>query len=393
MRLVDISEFYSESGGGVRTYVRQKLDAFWRMGAEAVIIAPGAEDKRERMPGGEIIWVRSPKLAFDHRYHLFSRAKPVHDLLDELAPQVLEASSPWRGAAIAAKWKGAAARALFLHQDPVAVYPQSFLSPLVEEEKVDELCFWFWDYLSRVARNFDRVVVSGPWYAKRIERYCGVKPFVAPMGPEKASFSPNLRAEPLRCEMLRACGVTDENAPLFIAISRFHPEKRLAVVIEAFARLRRTHEAGLYIIGDGPTWRGVKRRAAAVPGVRVAGRITDRDDLARRLASADYFVHGGAAETFGLVVAEALASGLPLVTPHLGGAADLAHPAYAECYRSGDPAAMHAALLRIIGRDRRELALAARAGGNRLKAPEEHFKLLLDEYKFIHSTKSISVAA
>lgn len=393
MRLVDISEFYSENGGGVRTYVRQKLDAFSRMGAEAIIIAPGSEDKRERMPGGEIIWVRSPKLAFDHRYHVFSRAKPVHDLLDELAPQVLEASSPWRGAAIAAKWKGRAARALFLHQDPVAVYPQSLLSPLVEEDKVDQLCFWFWNYLKRVSRSFDRVVVSGAWFARRIERHCAIKPFIAPMGPEKSAFSTSLRSEPLRREMLRACGVADEAAPLFLAISRFHPEKRLSVVIDAFARLRQTHEAGLYIVGDGPTWRGVKRRAEAAPNVRVAGRIADRDDLARRLASADYFVHGGAAETFGLVVAEALASGLPLVTPHLGGAADLAHPAYAESYRSGDPAAMHAALARILARDRRELALAARAGANRLKSPDEHFKLLLEEYNILHSEKALSVAA
>ena len=43
-------------------------------------------------------------------------------LLDRLQPNVLEASSPWRGAWIAASWRGAAVRALFMHHDPLSAF-------------------------------------------------------------------------------------------------------------------------------------------------------------------------------------------------------------------------------------------------------------------------------
>ncbi len=66
--------------------------------------------------------------------------------------------------------------------------------------------------------------------------------------------------------------------------------------------------------------------------------VEDRDELARIYASADLLVHGSGAETYGLVVAEAIASGLPIVAPAGGGAGDLAHSGYSRRYRPGDAA-------------------------------------------------------
>ncbi|MGF1545064.1 MAG: glycosyltransferase [Parvularculaceae bacterium] len=380
MRLVDISEFFSEFGGGVRTYVHQKLEACAAAGVELTVIAPGPADRREKRLGGEIIWVDSPTLAFDHRYHLFDKIRPVHDLLDEIKPHVVEGSSTWKGGWMAGTWRGDAARALFLHQDPVAVYPHSLFSPRLKEDHVDHLCFWFWWYLRRLSRRFDATVVAGEWFAERLRKFGVQRTVVAPLGIEKARFSHEMRNEATRRDMLAECGVDDPSATLFMVVSRHHPEKRLGVMMDAFARVAETRPAALYIIGDGPAWRWVRKQAAKHVGVKIAGHISDRVEIARRLASADYMLHGGAAETFGLVVAEALQSGLPFVAPHLGGAADLAHPAYSEVYRSGDPAACAEAMERIVARDRDELALAARAGANRVLSPADHFDQLLATY-------------
>lgn len=393
MRLVDICEFFSDFGGGVRTYVHQKLEACANEGWEATIIAPGPADRREKRLGGEIIWVRSPTLAFDHRYHLFARSKPVHDLLDELNPTVIEGSSTWRGGWIAAKWRGDAAKILFLHQDPVAVYPHSLLSPAISEDMVDKLFLPFWAYLRRLARQFDATAVAGEWFAQRLERFGVASPMVTPLGVDKTLFSHHLRSSTARAEMLAACGVDDPEAPLFIAVSRHHPEKRLRAMMEAFDRFRSERPAGLYLIGDGPDWRTVRRDAASRPNIHVAGLISDRQLLAKRLASADYMIHGGAAETFGLVVGEALCSGLPIVTPHIGGAADLAHPAYAETYRAGDPDAFADALRRIVARDRPSLAIAARAGAHRLVSPAQHFEALLAQYARLAEDLALARAA
>ena len=154
MKIADVNEFYSTRGGGVRTYVDQKLDASAAAGLKTYIIAPGPEDKREPRKGGEVIWVKSPPLPLDSRYHIFWRSNAVHAVLNELRPEMVEASSTWRGAWIAAKWRGEAQKSLFLHQDPVAVYPHSFLSPAIREDVVDRMCFWFWSYLRNLSSNF-----------------------------------------------------------------------------------------------------------------------------------------------------------------------------------------------------------------------------------------------
>ncbi len=393
MRVADVSEFFSDFGGGVRTYVHQKLEAASKAGVAMTIIAPGPADRRERRLGGEIVWVRSPVLPFDHRYHLFARKAPVHQLLDELQPDLVEGSSTWRGAWIARDWAGPAARALFLHQDPVAVYPQSFLSPALKAERVDQLFAGFWRYLAKLSAGFDVTIAPGAVFSRRLERYGVLRPLACPLGVDRAHFNPDLRDEQVRLQMLAACGVRDPAAPLFVAVSRHHPEKRLPMMMRAFAKFSAERPAALYLIGDGPLWRSVTAQASRIPGVAVAGPVTDRAIIAARLASADYFVHGGAAETFGLVVAEALASGVPIVAPDQGGASEIVHPAFGEAYRAGDADALAAALARIVSRDRRELSLAARAGGHRLVAPSEHFATLFAAYGGLCQSRRDRLAA
>ena len=380
MKLVDINEFYSDFGGGVKTYVHQKLEASASLGWETTIIAPGPADRREKVRGGEIIWVQSPTLAPDPRYHVFWKSAPVHQLLDEIKPDVIEGSSTWRGGWIASGWDGPAMKALVMHQDPVAVYPHTFLSPLLSEQRVDQLCFWFWRYMRKLSKRFDATMVSGEWLATRLEGFGMRRPIAAPFGVDKSLFSPANRRNDVRETMLRQCGITDMSAPLFISISRHHPEKRLGAVIDAFSRFTQSRPAGLYIIGDGPARKWVEKKADKTPGVFVAGHVSDRNDLSQQVASADYMVHGGAAETFGLVVAEALNSGLPLVAPHIGGAADLTHPTYSETYRAGDARALEDALHRIVSRDRNELTIAARAGSRRVGSPADHFATLFSAY-------------
>ncbi len=380
MKLVDVCEFFSDFGGGVRTYVHQKLEACAKEGWQTTIIAPGPADRREKRLGGEIIWVRSPLLPLDPRYHIFYRAKAIHELLDEINPDVLEGSSTWRGGWIAANWKGEATKALFLHQDPVAVYPHSLFSPPLHEQRVDQLCFWFWWYLRSLSKKFDATAVAGEWFSQRLASFGVKRPIVSPLGVNKSLFSHHMRSEQVRKRMLADCGVDDPNAVLFIAVSRHHMEKRLDTMMDAFAKFASERPAGLFIIGDGPTRDKVENKAATINGVHVAGHIDDRRELSETLASADYMVHGGAAETFGLVVAEALCSGLPIITPDIGGAADLAHPAYAEVYRPGNVNGFYEAMKRMVARDRESVTIAARAGANRVFTPDEHFKSLLSQY-------------
>lgn len=382
LKIVDVAEFYSERGGGVRTYIRQKLAAAAALGVDMTIVAPGPFTTTETpIEGGRIRWIASPREPFDPRYFRFNDAAAIHAVLDEEAPDVVEASSPWAGARVVARWRGKAFRALVMHMDPVAVYPHTALDGLVSADTVDRACGWFWHYLRQLSRRFDQTIVAGDWLAARLTRFRLQQPVAIPFGIEKQLFSPALRCPDTRRAMLAACGIDDSDTPLLIAVSRHHPEKRLSVLIRAVARLRRRRPVGLYIIGDGPARVAIGRMAARVPGVHLAGVVSDRQRLATLLASADAFVHGGAAETFGLAVGEALCAGLPLVTPDRGGAADIARPEFAETYRTGDSRACADAIARLLARPRAPLVDAACLAADRLWTPHQHFSALFEHYR------------
>lgn len=381
MIVADVCEFYSEKGGGVRTYIQQKLDASARAGITTLILAPGPEDRVEERRGGKVIWIRSPVLPFDPRYHIFWDHKPVFEVLDREAPHVVEGSSAWRGGWIAARWPGRAVKSFFIHQDPVAVYPQTLLGNVMSTAQIDRMFEWFWAYMRKLSGRFDLSVVSGAWLADRLESFGLRRPLVVPFGVEKEAFSPDLRDDGLRSEMLAACGISHPDARLLVAVSRHHPEKRLGALFKAVEQVGRDIPLGLYVIGDGPIRKWVDRVGGATRGVYVAGPVWDRTELARRMASADAMLHGGAAETFGLVLAEALCAGLPLIVPDAGGALDLADPAYSETYRVGDREACAAAIVRCLAWDRAEMSRAALAAvKNRLRRPEDHFVDLFQAY-------------
>ena len=384
MKIADVSEFYSERGGGVRTYVHQKLAASARLGHETIIIAPGAHDAEEHHPGGKIVWVTAPALPVDRRYHMFTEAKGVYAVLDREAPDVVEGSSPWRGGWLAGRWPGRALKVLVMHADPVAVYAHTFLDRWLARPQIDRLFGWFWHYLRRLNAPYHVTVVAGEWLARRFEGF-GLKGLAAvPFGIDRHLFHDGLRDKALRAEMLRACGLS-ESAPLLLAIGRHHPEKRLPTLIAAVDRANDGRSGvepfGLYLVGDGLARAAVERAASRAPHVHVAGHVDDRAHVARLMASTDALIHGSGCETFGLAVAETLCCATPVIVPDTGGAFDFAGPDYAEVYALGDPHAAADAIIRLFARDRDRLSAAARhAAETRIGSADAHFDRLFALY-------------
>ncbi len=382
MRIVDVAEFYSPTGGGVRTYIDRKLEAAAQMGHELFVIAPGPEDRFESRGKGGVIQVRAPRLPFDANYHMFWDASPVHRWLDELSPDLVEASSPWRGAWIVASWPSAVPRAMFMHADPVASYPQRWLAPIASPEQIDQLFAWFWRYLRKLTGRFTSVVTGGPWLAERLERQ-GIEAVASiPLGIDRSAFSPRMRDEGLRSRLLKACACPDD-AKLVLGVGRFHPEKRWPMVIEAAMRASADAPIGLVLIGDGIDRRRVQRAAAASPHVHILPPIHDRGLLAAHLASADALVHGCESETFGLIPAEAMASGLPVVGPDRGGFAHLRSRSTSEIYRAGDTQAATDAIRRLFARDPSVLKAAATEAALSVRRDVDHFADLFDHYRKI----------
>jgi alpha-1,6-mannosyltransferase len=380
MKIVDISEFYSPTGGGVRAYVDQKFKVAAKLGHALTVIAPGTENRSESRDGGKLIWVKTPQLPFDKNYRMFWRARDVLALIDAEKPDVLEGSSPWRGGYIAGKWRGDAVKILFMHADPVAVYPQTLLTGKLKPDTIDSLFGWYWTYLRRLNARFDGCVVAGAWLARRFETYGLKNLHVVPFGVERDWFKPGLRDETLRAELLAQCGLGPD-AALVLNVGRHHPEKRVDMLIDAVTKAQKTRPMGLYIVGDGFIHGAIEAHAGKARHITLAGWLKDRATLARTIASADVVLHGSSAETYGFAVAEALCCGTPVVVPASGGAADLADPACSETYPPGDAEAAARALIALLERDRARLSQAAEAvAADRIGDIESHFEKLFALY-------------
>ena len=104
-------------------------------------------------------------------------------------------------------------------------------------------------------------------------------------------------------------------------VGRLAPEKRLGFLEQAWSRIRsRAPDTALVLVGDGPARADLEERAP--PGVHLTGFLKG-EALARAFASADVFVFPSDTETFGNVVAEAMASGVAVVGVHAGGVIDI----------------------------------------------------------------------
>ena len=381
MKVIDVAEFYAERGGGVKTYIHQKLRAGSALGHEVVIVAPGPEDKEEEKFGGRIVWVKGPPLPPDPRYYVLWNEKKVHAILDHEKADVVEGSSPWSGGWFVNRWKGDAAKALIFHQDPVAVFAETFFDRFAGRRTINTAMAPFWGYLRRLSARYDATVTSGQWLADKLEGQRIQNPHAVSFGIDKQRFNPAHASEETRRRLCEECGVS-ENAKLMLTVSRMHPEKRFGTIFKAFERASKEQEMGLVVFGDGPMRSWVHKRGNKIPGVHFAGYTSDPTELPRVYASCDAMLHGSAAETYGLVIAEAICSGLPVVVPDIGGAADLAHPSYSEVYPPGDAKEASAALLRLLRRDRAEIKDACAAATiARVGTMDDHFRELFAYYE------------
>ncbi len=109
----------------------------------------------------------------------------------------------------------------------------------------------------------------------------------------------------------------------FLFVGRLIERKGLEVLLGAFALL----EGGeLWIAGDGPLDEAVSRAAARDPRIRLFGHVPGKG-LSDLYSEVDALVVPSLYETWGLVVHEGLAHGLPVIaTDQVGSADDLIDP-------------------------------------------------------------------
>ena len=113
-----------------------------------------------------------------------------------------------------------------------------------------------------------------------------------------------------RSAALRASWGAQPDTLVVLYVGRLAPEKNLGALVAAVDAMRdRDPRLRLVLVGDGPDRPRLMQRC---PDAVFAG-MRRGEDLAAHYASADVFVFPSTTETFGNVVPEAMASGLPVV--------------------------------------------------------------------------------
>jgi glycosyltransferase involved in cell wall biosynthesis len=169
-------------------------------------------------------------------------------------------------------------------------------------------------------------------------------------------FCPSRRDEGLR----REWGI-DASTPAVLYVGRLAPEKNLELAVQAFRAIQQQAPHARYVwVGDGPARTALE---AAHPDFIFAG-VQRGEALARYYASADLFLFPSLSETFGNVILEALAAGLPVVAYAEGAAREhLVDGINGYCVESGRVDAFVEACVRLAENPAliRHMGRAARA--------------------------------
>jgi glycosyltransferase involved in cell wall biosynthesis len=162
-------------------------------------------------------------------------------------------------------------------------------------------CAWTYAYLRWFHKPSKAILAPTPVVRRDLESWGFSNVRVWTRGVDHTIFHPR-RTDKLRSE-----------PPIFLYVGRVAVEKN----IEAFLEL--DLPGSKWVAGEGPAAEGLRRR---YPEVNYLG-VLSQHELAEVYASADVFVFPSRTDTFGLVLLEALACGLPVAAYPVTGPLDV----------------------------------------------------------------------
>jgi glycosyltransferase involved in cell wall biosynthesis len=364
VRILMLSDVSFPRVNGVSTSIATFRRSLAELGHESVLVAPeyGAPGTADPADGPDVIRVRSRPVPRDPEDRLMG-----YGALTRLGP------------ALAARRFDV----LHVHTPFVAHYAGVRLArelgvPVVETYHTffEEYLHHYVPVLPRAATRFlarrlsvsqcravDALVVPSAQMLAALRAY-GVRARaeVLPTGIDLARFRGGDGAR-FRAEHGIAAG-----RPVLVHISRVAHEKNIDFVLEVLARVREQRPDVLLVIaGEGPALGHVRRLAASLglaANVLFVGYLARDGSLLDCYAAGDAFVFASRTETQGLVLLEALALGVPVVSTAVMGTADVLRDAQGALIAPDDVAGYAATLLRLLGDPTLRARLAAAAPGD-----------------------------
>jgi len=304
MRIGFFTDTYTPQINGVVSSIRLFADALERLGHEVYIFAP---TPRQPSDGPRVVRIPSVPFAFQPEMRLASiYSAQAYRLARQANLDVVHSHDPFAiglfGLAVAKRF-----RLPYVHTYHT-LYP--------------EYVHYVWEtrftraMAERLSREFcdqcDLVLAPSTKIEKALAEWGVTAPVVTlPTGVDAARFG--LTDTQAAAALRRRFGIP-EGDRLLIFVGRLGLEKNIDLLVEATALLK-TPGSRLLLVGNGPHRSELERHIARLG---IGDRVTftgylQREDVAAAYAASDAFFFASLSETQGLVVAEAMASGLPVI--------------------------------------------------------------------------------
>ena len=300
VHLVDITMFYAAEGGGVRSYLNAKARWLARCSRIQHTIVSSSIRSTEHDPA--VLSIPGLPIPGIKGYRLPLSTGFAFRALERLQPDLIEV-----GDASTCAW--AALRMKRRHHIPLVSFYHSDIQHLIGSRFGPLAQRTAQKYLRHVYEQFDMVLAPSNLMVQQLQAMGLRNVSHQPLGVDTWVFCPQRRDPSLRAQ-LRLPPATR----LLVYAGRFSPEKKLQLAIDAVRKLGKPYH--LVLIGSGEELPRT-RQTTYIPFVR------DTRLLAQLLASCDVLLHPGDCETFGLVILEAMACGLPVVGTSAGGVGEL----------------------------------------------------------------------
>jgi phosphatidylinositol alpha 1,6-mannosyltransferase len=368
MRVALFAETFLPKTDGVATTTCHLLEHLSRRGHQALVFAP--EGAPERYAGMPVVGISGFRFPLYPELRLASPLVSLDNRLAAFRPDVVHLINPALLGLVGLR------QARRMNVPVVASYHTDIPGYAEQYYGLGALSNPLWGYFRWIHNQADVNFCPSRFTQAQLRDHGFQRVKVWPHGVDTARFNPRRYRYEWR---VRLCGgAAQASQPLLLYVGRLAAEKRvewLCPLIEALPGVR------LAIVGDGPMRRALEDMFSGTPTVFTG--FLRGDDLACAYASADLFVFPSSSETFGNVILEAMASGLPVIAPRAGGPVDHVIDGYnGFLFSPNDPEEMIALTRSLVWAPEYAQQIGDNARAYALSQSwEEILDALLDEYR------------
>ncbi|RZF50864.1 glycosyltransferase family 1 protein [Acinetobacter halotolerans] len=303
LRIAIVTETWPPEINGVALSMMQLCQGLQRLGHKILLVRPAQKEVcTEFHPEQECLVLSQPIPKYPSLQFGWPQYIKVSKAFEKFAPDVVHivTEGPLGLTALQAA-----------RSKKIAV-SSGFHSPFQDFSRFFDLAFLvkpIQRYLTWFHNSTDVTCVPSQYTEQALRGFGVTCPLVVVgRGVDTAKFSPKHRSTQLRQQW----GV-DADTRVMLYVGRLSPEKEVDVLIKSFHALQAQQGTNFkfVIVGDGPD-RVRLSKLTTSKDVIFMGSLSGRE-LAAAYASADVFTFASQADTFGNVVLEAIASGLPVV--------------------------------------------------------------------------------